>query len=123
MNTGPQGVIKVWTEMFITDMQYVSLLVSHEATACDVVEMVLEKSNVQEDPECYRICEVNHEKNGNLSQCLAFSANIRYLASVGRHLKYCSTIILVIFVVSLGYRVCFGQRRFTSSTGTTMVGS
>ncbi|XP_028396698.1 uncharacterized protein LOC114520591 [Dendronephthya gigantea] len=62
MNTGPQGVIKVWTEMFLTDMQYVSLLVKHEATAFEVIKMVLEKSNAKEDPECYRICEINEHK-------------------------------------------------------------
>mgnify|MGYP002803518216 CR=1 FL=1 len=63
MNTGPQGVIKVWTEMFLTDMQYVSLLVKHESTAFEVIKMVLEKSNAQEDPESYRICEINERNN------------------------------------------------------------
>ncbi|CAB3993056.1 predicted protein [Paramuricea clavata] len=62
MNTGPQGVVKVWTEMFLTDMQYVSLLIKHEDTAFEVIKMVLEKSNAKEDPECYRICEINEHK-------------------------------------------------------------
>ena len=66
MNTGPQGVIKVWTEMFLTDMQYVSLLVKHENTAFEVVKMVLEKSNAKEDPESYRICEINERNDGKL---------------------------------------------------------
>lgn len=67
MNTGPQGVIKVWTEMFLTDMQYVSLLVKHEDTTFEVIKMVLEKSNANEDPENYRICEINEHKTGWLS--------------------------------------------------------
>jgi hypothetical protein len=64
MNTGPQGVIKVWTEMFLTDMQYVSLLVKHDNTAFEVIKMVLEKSNAKEDPESYRICEINERNKG-----------------------------------------------------------
>ncbi len=50
--------------MFLTDMQYVSLLVKHENTAFEVVQMVLEKSNAKEDPECYRICEINEHSKG-----------------------------------------------------------
>ena len=52
--------------MFLTDMQYVSLLVKHDDSAFEVIKMVLEKSNAKEDPECYRICELNERGDGEL---------------------------------------------------------
>ena len=75
--------------MFLTDMQYVSLLVNYEATAFDVVKMVLEKSNASEDPECYRICEINEENNGNLllyirrEECLLLNILVQYYIDRG----------------------------------------
>ena len=70
LNTGSQGIIKIYTGILSQKTLYSSFLVSTKTTCNEVILMVLDKFNMKEEFENFYLCQVSDTGKGTFGSTL-----------------------------------------------------
>ena len=66
LQSGPQGLIRIWPIALSEEMNYCSFMVNMTTTSAEIIKLVMEKYAVVDDPRRFYICETSLGKGGKL---------------------------------------------------------
>lgn len=64
LQSGPQGLIRIWPTALSEEMNYCSFMVNMTTTSAEIIKLVFEKYEVVDDPRRYYVCETSLGKGG-----------------------------------------------------------
>lgn len=65
LQSGPQGLIRIWPIALSEEMNYCSFMVNMTTTSAEIIKLVMEKYAVVDDPRRFYICETSLGKGGS----------------------------------------------------------